>query len=82
MVFFPQYDRDRARRLRAEPSWLTQLKLGLAIAGIILWGYGARADVEWLRWTGIGFLAASVVVRMISRRLSHSNDEPRDPDSR
>jgi hypothetical protein len=73
--FFP-HDRDRARRLRAEPSWLTQLKLGLAIAGVILWGYGARADVEWLRWVGIGFLAASVMVRLVFRRRARAEDEP------
>lgn len=82
MVFFPQHDRDRARRLRAEPSWLTQLKLGLAIVGVILWGYGARVDVEWLRWSGIGFLAASVVVRILFRRFSHSDDAPPDNESR
>lgn len=81
MVFFPQYDRDRSRRLRAEPSWLTQLKLGLAIAGIILWGYGARADVEWLRWAGIAFLAASVLVRIVFRRLSPSDHQPLDGDN-
>jgi hypothetical protein len=82
VVFFPRYDRDRSRRLRTEPSWLTQLKLGLAIAGIILWGYGARADIEWLRWTGIGFLAASVLVRVLFRRFSHSDDAPRDDERR
>lgn len=78
MPFLPRYDRDRARRLHAEPSWLTQLKLGLAVAGIILWGYGARADVEWLRWAGIGFLAASVIVRLVFRRRSRPEDEPHD----
>jgi hypothetical protein len=57
---------------------LTQLKLGLAVAGVILWGYGARADVEWLRWAGIGFLAASVVVRLVFRRRTRTYDEPHD----
>jgi len=76
--FLPRYDRDRARRLRAEPSWLTQLKLGLAIAGIIMWGYGARADVNWLRWAGIVFLAASVAVRFLFRQRPSPEDEPHD----
>lgn len=67
---------DRARRLRPEPSWHTQLKLGLAVVGLILWGYGARVDVEWLRWTGIGFLAASVAARFWFRRSRRSDDEP------
>jgi hypothetical protein len=49
-------------------SGLTQLKLGLALIGLILWGYGARAEVEWLRWVGIGFLAASAVLRFVGPR--------------
>ena len=78
MVVFPP-QRDRARRLRPEPSWHTQLKLGLALAGIILWAYGARADIEWLRLVGIGFLAASVIVRLWFRRQARvDEDEPND----
>ena len=61
-------------------SGLTQLKLGLAVAGLILWGYGARVDVEWLRWTGIVLLATAAVLRFIgprsSRRGPHTSDEP------
>ena len=62
-------------------SALTQLKLGLAVAGLILWGYGVRVDVNWLRWTGIGFLAAAAIMRFIGprssrRRRSASDDEP------
>lgn len=44
-------------------SALSQLKLGLALAGLIIWGYGVRADINWLRWIGIGFLAAAAVLR-------------------
>jgi hypothetical protein len=51
-------------------SGLTQAKLGLAVAGLILWGYGARVDVEWLRWTGIGFLAAAAILRFVGPRSS------------
>jgi hypothetical protein len=76
MVLPPQ--RDRARRLKSEPSWLTQLKLGVAIVGIVLWAYGARADIEWLRWTGIGFLAASVLVRLWFRRRDEAADDESD----
>jgi len=42
---------------------VSQLKLGLALAGLILWGYGVRAEINWLRWVGIGFLAAAAVMR-------------------
>lgn len=51
-------------------SGLTQAKLGLALAGLILWGYGARVDIEWLRWVGIGFLAAAAILRFIGPRSS------------
>ena len=75
--------RDRARRLRAEPSWLTQLKLGLALAGVVLWAYGAREDIAWIRWTGIGFLAVSVLARLWFRRRAEAADEgSNDPDER
>lgn len=81
MVLPPQ--RDRARKLRAEPSWLTQLKLGLAIAGVVVWAYGAREDIEWLRWTGIAFLAISVLVRLwFRRRAEAAEDESTDLDDR
>jgi hypothetical protein len=47
-------------------SALTQLKLGIALAGLVLWGYGARTDVSWLRWTGIAFLALAAVLRFLT----------------
>jgi hypothetical protein len=46
---------------------LSHFKLGMAAAGVILWGYGARADIEWLRWAGMGFLAAATVLRFWRR---------------
>ena len=66
-------------------SALTQLKVGLALAGLVLWGYGVRAEVNWLRWTGIGFLAAAAVLRFVGprssrRRRADPNEPP--PDSR
>ena len=47
---------------------LSHVKLGLAVAGIILFGYGIRADHEGLRWGGIAFLALAVVLRFVGRR--------------
>jgi hypothetical protein len=44
-------------------SALSHLKLGLALAGVLIFGYGVRADIDWLRWVGIGFLAAAAVLR-------------------
>lgn len=59
-------------------SPLTQLKLGLALAGLILFGYGVRADSNLLRWAGIGFLAAAAVLRFVGPRSSRRSR--RDPD--
>jgi hypothetical protein len=64
-------------------SALTQLKLGLALAGLILWGYGVRSETNWLRWTGIGFLAASALLRFVGprssrRRRRDAEDNPPD----
>jgi hypothetical protein len=49
-------------------SRLNQLKLGLALIGLIVWGYGARIDHNGLQWAGIGFLAAAAVLRFMKRR--------------
>jgi hypothetical protein len=63
---------------------LTQLKLGLAIAGLILWGYGVRSENDWLRWAGIAFLAAAAILRFFGPRSSRRgrgapDDSPPDP---
>jgi hypothetical protein len=55
-------------------SGLTQVKLGLALAGLIVWGYGARTDVSWLRWAGIGFFAAAFVARFFGPRSSRRGE--------
>lgn len=47
---------------------LSHVKLGLAVVGLILFGYGVRVEHEGLRWTGIAFLAAAVVLRFVGRR--------------
>lgn len=63
-------------------SGLTQVKLGLAIAGLALFGYGVRAELEWMRWTGIAFLAAAVLVRFFGPRSSRRSpyDDSEKPD--
>jgi hypothetical protein len=61
---------------------LTQVKLGLAVAGLMLWGYGVRAEVAWMRWTGIAFFAAAVIARFFGPRSSRGSpyDDPEKPD--
>ena len=62
-------------------SALTQLKLGLAFIGLVLFGYGVRGDMEQMRWIGIAFLAAAAILRFVgprsSRRGPHA-DQPED----
>jgi hypothetical protein len=58
---------------------LSQLKLGLAAIGVILFAYGARADVNYLRWTGIAFLAAAVALRFWRRRPPQDGEQGKPP---
>ena len=37
------------------------------MVGLILWGYGVRAEHTGLQWTGIAFLAAAAVLRFVKR---------------
>jgi hypothetical protein len=55
-------------------SALSQLKLGLALIGLILFGYGMRVDDNRLRWMGMGFLAAATILRFVKPR--RPPDEP------
>ena len=45
-----------------------QLRLGLGIIGLILWGYGVRAENSMLRITGIAFLAVALALRFWRRK--------------
>lgn len=47
---------------------LTSVKLGLAIAGIAIWGYGTRIEDERIQWAGIAVVALAVVLRFIRPR--------------
>jgi hypothetical protein len=38
-------------------------RLALACAGIVVWGLGARVDNALLRWTGIGLLVLTLLLR-------------------
>ena len=47
---------------------MTTIKLALAAIGLIVWAYGLRVDDPVLRWIGIGFFAAAVLLRLFTRR--------------
>ena len=40
----------------------------VAVAGIIVWAYGARYDHATARWIGIGFIAAAMLLRFAGER--------------
>ena len=68
----------RPHRWRRESPGLTTVRLGLTAAGLILWGYGAHADVEWLRWVGIGVFAVVVALQFWPRPSDDSSDAESD----
>lgn len=46
---------------------LTQLKLGLAVVGLVLFAAGVRYEHAMLRWIAIGILVAAFLVRFARR---------------
>lgn len=56
-----------------------QVKLGLSVVGLILLLYGIRTDDTRIRWVAIGFLAASVLMRLLPRRFRGRDHEPPQP---
>lgn len=66
----------RSGEPRREHPSLTTFRLGLTVAGLILFGYGIHVDVEWLRWAGIGLFAIVVALRFWPHRTpSHRDDD-------
>jgi hypothetical protein len=54
-------------------STLTQLKLGFATLGLLVWAYGYRVDDSMLRLIGIVFLAIAVGLRFVKPRSRDEN---------
>ncbi len=47
---------------------INMARLVLALIAAILLGYGIRAESEALRWAGIGFLLAALLMRFLGQR--------------
>ncbi len=47
---------------------LTTARLMVALIAAVLFGYGIRTDEPALRWAGIGFLAAALLLRFVGQR--------------
>ena len=56
------------------PSRRTEIQLTLLIVGVAVWGYGNRADIDVLKYTGIGFFAAATFLRLFKRKDSDAAD--------
>ena len=59
---------------------LALAKLVLAAAGLLVWGYGARAEVSVYQWTGVGLVFAAFALRFAERRPRPEPEARRDSD--
>ena len=50
-------------------------RIVLAAIGIVVWGYGQRADLPQTRLAGIGILAVALILRFTPKRWS-GDDTP------
>jgi hypothetical protein len=55
------------------------VKLVLAGVGILVWGYGARAELRVYEWTGVALVFAAFALRFLSRGRKQPPDG--DPDA-
>jgi len=46
----------------------TRIQLALASIGLVVWGYGVRADDSRLRWVGIALFAVAAALRFLRNR--------------
>lgn len=51
-------------------------RLALLVMGLVVWGYGARADDSQLRLIGIALLAASLVLRFFRKKSPPAERQP------
>ena len=47
---------------------MTQIRLALAIVGVLTWVYGTRIGHESVQWLGVGLVAVAVLLRFVRRR--------------
>lgn len=56
-------------------SRLLQIRLALAIIGIVVWGYGLLKEEATVRLVGIAVLALSLMLRFAPKRFRGSEDK-------
>ncbi len=47
---------------------LTVAKLALALSGLLVFGYGVRADLTTIRWIGVALVAVAALLRFVPTR--------------
>ena len=47
---------------------ITSAQLGLAVIGLVVWGYGTRLGDPRVGWVGIALLVAASLLRFVKRR--------------
>ena len=57
---------------------LLQVRIGIAVIGVIVWGYGVRFDEPVTRMVGIGLFLLALLLRFAARRaaLPPGEDDP------
>ena len=51
-------------------SRMLEVRVAIAVVGVIVWGYGVARDQQTVRLVGIALLAVSLVLRLARRRRS------------
>ena len=54
---------------------IAMIRFGIAILGLIVWSYGAREDIERMRWLGIGIIVVAFLLRFVGPRPTRRLDE-------
>jgi hypothetical protein len=57
-------------------AYRTELQIALLVVGMIVWGYGQRSQNTVLQYTGLGFFAAAVALRLFKKKASENDEAP------
>lgn len=62
-------------------SGVVVARIVVAVAGMVVWAYGAREDLPTARWIGIALIAAALLLRFVGPRPSRDpgNEETSGP---
>jgi hypothetical protein len=61
-------------------SGIVVTRIAVAVAGMVVWAYGAREDHPTARWIGIGLIAVSLLLRFVGPRPSRGGHDEESAD--